>query len=92
MIELFLDTTQAKIARVKIVDGTKTLAENQGSSPLETIQEALVTSKIKLEQIDMFSANPGPGSYTGIRIGLSIINALNFAFGKKVTQEEPKYQ
>ena len=91
MIELFLDTTVAKVAKVKITEGEKPLCEVEGTEPLPTIVTALKEAGLTLQQIDAFKANAGPGSYTGIRIGLAVVNALNWAFGKKVTPQEPKY-
>jgi tRNA A37 threonylcarbamoyladenosine modification protein TsaB len=92
MKSLFLDTTTAKVAKVEIKDGEKILVSKEGVTPLETISEALDQVNLKPEDIDEFVANPGPGSYTGIRIGLAVSNALNWVFGKKVAPKDPKYQ
>lgn len=42
------------------------------------------------EDISEITVNPGPGSFTGTRIGVSIANALGFALGVKVNgQDKP---
>lgn len=48
---------------------------------LSAIDFILKRNNLKLEQIEKIKANPGPGSFTGIRVGLSIANALNYALG-----------
>ena len=68
------------------------LVENENESPLIAIKESLTKGKLELTDIDEFSANPGPGSYTGIRVGIAVANALNFALGKEVKTVEPIYQ
>ena len=43
---------------------------------LPMIKEMLSSSLLKLEDIDAFAINSGPGSFTGIRIGISAIKGL----------------
>lgn len=91
MIELFLNTTTAKVAIVTIKNDSSTVSQVTGDSPLPTIQKALSKANLSLSKIDKFTANPGPGSYTGIRVGLSVVNALNFSMGKVFDGLEPIY-
>lgn len=91
MIALKLDTTTAKKAQVKIFRNSELVTETENESPVISIQEALEKANLQLAEIDEFSANPGPGSYTGIRVGLSVVNALNFALGKEFKSVEPIY-
>ena len=38
---------------------------------------------LKLEDILEIEPNPGPGSFTGIKVGITIANVLNWITGKK---------
>lgn len=46
------------------------------------VSEALEYADLKLDDIDGFCVSIGPGSFTGLRIGLSTIKALAFFTGK----------
>ncbi len=92
MIILNLDTTTAKKAKVRISEESKVLVENESETPLISIQGALKKANLNLEQVDKFTANAGPGSYTGIRVGAAVVNSLNFALGKAGEAIEPIYE
>ncbi len=49
---------------------------------LSTIDLALKTVGLKVNDIDGFAISIGPGSFTGLRIGLSTVKGLCFASGK----------
>ena len=48
------------------------------------IEEALEKADLKKEEIDVFCCCLGPGSFTGIRIGVATAKALAYAFKKKI--------
>ena len=48
----------------------------------EYTNQILRESKIKLKQIDLISVSSGPGSYTGLRVGMSFAKGL--AFGSNI--------
>ncbi len=48
------------------------------------IEEILCEAGLSIKDIDVFGASVGPGSFTGIRIGVSTVKALAYANGKKV--------
>ncbi len=48
------------------------------------IEEILDEAKVNLSELDFFAVVIGPGSFTGIRIGVATIKALAFANSKKV--------
>lgn len=55
-----------------------------GSELMPCIDRALTESKFKREQIDVIAVNHGPGSYTGLRIGIAAATAIGYALDKPV--------
>ncbi len=51
---------------------------------LRSIDDLLRAAGLDIREVDAFAATIGPGSFTGIRIGLSAVKALSFASGKPV--------
>ncbi len=60
----------------------KNVVDKQSEKLLSTIDEVLTESNISLKDIDCFAVNVGPGSFTGIRIGLATIKAFLFSQNK----------
>ncbi len=48
----------------------------------QAVQEVLSRAQLDLTDIDCFAAASGPGSFTGVRIGLSAVKGLAAATGK----------
>lgn len=78
MYKLLIDTTD-RFNRSIILeeDGTTLKAFNGELDLVETLEE--ISKIVPLEQIDQFYANPGPGSFTGIKVGIAYANILNWA-------------
>ena len=51
---------------------------------LPMVQELLKTVRVPLEQVDLFAATGGPGSFTGLRIGLAAVKGMAHALGKEL--------
>lgn len=85
MNALFIDTACGTHVLLS-VDGMSYYAENftnAGSEILMPMIDGLLTgAKCKLSDIDLFGACIGPGSFTGLRIGLSTVKAFCYALGK----------
>ena len=58
-----------------------TLTHSQVMLPL--VEKLLSDAKLTLEDINAFAVANGPGSYTGLRIGISAVKAICFTLGKK---------
>lgn len=77
-MKLIIDTTN----REKIIVGIdnqkfETAAKKNSSQKLlPFIDEVLKKNKITFKDISEIEVNTGPGSFTGIRIGVAIVNAL----------------
>ena len=81
--------SSALCASVCLCDGKRRLAEsfinttNTHSETLLPMVEATLThANATLDDVDMFACTVGPGSFTGVRIGVSMIKGLAFGSGK----------
>lgn len=64
---------------------------------LPMIQKLLDENNISLSQLSEIKVNTGPGSFTGLRVGIAVANALGYLLdipvnGKKPNIVEPVYQ
>jgi tRNA threonylcarbamoyladenosine biosynthesis protein TsaB len=50
----------------------------------EMVEQALAQAHAELREIDLYAAANGPGSFTGIRVGLAAARAWGKAFGRRV--------
>lgn len=89
MTILALDTT-SEYGSVALRRDGRTTAElrmhsPEGFSPLifPALERLLKTARVRLEEIDCFAAASGPGSFTGVRVGLSTVKGLAEATGRK---------
>lgn len=53
-----------------------------------TISDLLKKNNLKVSDIAEFIPNLGPGSFTGLKSGITIANVFNWALGKKLPQEQ----
>jgi tRNA threonylcarbamoyladenosine biosynthesis protein TsaB len=49
---------------------------------LPMIRDMLKSSDVDIDEIDAFAASNGPGSFTGVRIGVATVKGLAFNTGK----------
>ena len=69
---------------VSVFENNITNALTHSETLMPMIDYALKSVKLTVNDIDLFAVSCGPGSFTGIRIGVSAIKALAYATGKKV--------
>lgn len=55
---------------------------------LKAIRELSGESKIKITDIDEIELSTGPGSFTGLRVGASIANALGYCLNIPVNSKK----
>lgn len=104
MIKLRIDTKDSlNISAHLDVDGVgyheiSTTENKRPESILNLVERVLEKAKIDKNDIDEIYVEEGPGSYTGLKVGVSVANALSFGLGKKVNGKafgelvEPKYE
>ena len=83
--------TSTPTCTVGIADGHRVLAESVDSSGrtharhlMAMIDGAIAVSGIPIQAIDGFGVVTGPGTFTGLRIGISTIKGLAFALRRPV--------
>jgi tRNA threonylcarbamoyladenosine biosynthesis protein TsaB len=100
---LTIDTSNNKQISIGLeIDGKKheitedsTILRSEAALPV--VDKILKKNNLAINQIDEIKVNKGPGSYTGLRVGIAIANALGFLLkipvnGKKIGElEEPVY-
>ena len=95
---LAIDTTDKDRITVSLKQGEQTvdiLTDNNkfGSQVLlPAITKLLKKNSLEFKDLEAIELNPGPGSFTGIRVGASVANALGYSLnipvnGKKVENE-----
>ena len=91
MLTLAVDTT-GDFGSIALVDETGTreellLHQPQGFSHIlfEEIEALLARQSVKLNEIGLFAGASGPGSFTGVRIGLAAMKGLGEVLGRGVT-------
>ena len=81
---LFIDTTNNKEIIVGLkIDGkesakTQALDTRKAQVVLPMIEDLLKEKGLDLKDLSAIKVNPGTGSFTGIRVGLSVANTLGF--------------
>ena len=67
----------------ELISIRESIIENSHSSQITVfVEEVLQESGISINNIDAFSVSKGPGSYTGLRIGVSTAKGFCFALDK----------
>ena len=82
-MKLYIDTSNSE----KIIVGfdnerVETVArEDKSQKLLPFIDELLRKQRMKIEDISEIEINTGPGSFTGLRVGVSVANTLGWVLG-----------
>ena len=83
--------TSNKVASVSVFEGKELLHEEfsdeqktHSEKLLPMIDKSLKEKNIEIKDIDLFVVSVGPGSFTGIRIGVATVKGMAQALGKRV--------
>jgi tRNA threonylcarbamoyladenosine biosynthesis protein TsaB len=87
---LSIDTT-SEFGSIALTEGDRTMEEIPLHSPdgfghilFQRIEQLLARHEVDVNQMDCFAAASGPGSFTGVRVGLTAVKGLAEATGKRV--------
>jgi len=80
-MKLYIDSTdnQKTIIRLNDREYSRSVESPRDQDVLGFLLSCLEKENIKPEDIDSIDVNPGPGSFTGTRVGVTIANTLGFA-------------
>lgn len=83
--------TSSKVATAAVCDEDKIICEfelnnkmTHSQTIMPIIDECLKKSELTVEDIDLFAVAQGPGSFTGLRIGVTTVKGLAHAVNKPV--------
>lgn len=83
--------TSSSVAAVSVIDERELLGEfilnhkkTHSQKLVPMIDELMKNLGLRPEDIDIYAASSGPGSFTGLRIGITTIKAMAFAAKKPV--------
>jgi tRNA threonylcarbamoyladenosine biosynthesis protein TsaB len=82
-MNLYIDTSNSEKILIKL-DGTNYETDSKrekAQALLPFIAEKLSESGKEISDISDIDVHTGPGSFTGIRVGVSVANAISYALG-----------
>lgn len=90
-MKLYLDSTNSRKVFIRFDDEefTTEYVTPQEQDILFFLHESLSSKGKTLDDLTEIEVNPGPGSFTGTRVGVTIANALAFALKIKVNGHKP---
>lgn len=90
-MKLLAIETATALGGVAIMDDELLVAESRvnvkathSERLLTEVDHALLSARLTIGDIDVFALSIGPGSFTGLRVGLSTVKGLLYATGKRV--------
>jgi len=98
LYKIYIDSTERlnkKVELRKIIDSTETIVDKEKGdiNIVVSIKNILAKNNLAVKDVSEFVPNLGPGSFTGLKMGVTIANVLNWALGKKKLKnlQQPEY-
>lgn len=92
MYKIVIDATDRFNKSVSLLKDDQLIDAKAGDIDIvSVIKDLLEEHRLVLGDIECLEANAGPGSFTGIKVGVTIANVLNWALEKNCPVIEPEY-
>lgn len=84
MYKIYIDSSKRLEKKVQLLKADAVVDELCGDIDMvASIKELLEKHHLNVADIAVFDVFKGPGSFTGLKMGVTIANVLNWAMGKK---------
>ncbi len=84
MWKIYIDSSERHTKSVKLLRDETLVDEISGDIDITfSIKQLLDKNKLTVKDISEFTPNLGPGSFTGLKIGVTVCNILNWVLGSK---------
>ncbi len=90
MIMLAISTSSAVASAALMIDdalfsrSAETASGTHSQTILPLVDELMAANSITPDMIDIYAVDSGPGSFTGVRIGVCIANAMAYTYGRGI--------
>jgi tRNA threonylcarbamoyladenosine biosynthesis protein TsaB len=93
-MKLFIDTSNSKETSVRLTDEVsvyqnKTEGRQNSQSVLPSLEKLLHDAGKHIRTIDAIEVSTGPGSFTGLRVGIGVAKVLGLLLGRTVNGKLP---
>ncbi len=92
---LYLDTANRDSKKIKLLKDEEVIDEVESpGDEISEILDILKRNNLDIKDIESVNVNKGPGSFTGLKIGVTIENIFNYSRGKIRTWSDlalPRY-
>jgi len=87
-LKIYIDSSKRDVRKVSLLeyvgDSEKELDFIEGSIDIVgAVKDLLKRNNLDLKDISEFVPMPGPGSFTGLKVGVTIANMFNWLLGRK---------
>ena len=87
LYKILIDTRNRDCRSVSLFKGDVVLAERVGDIDIvPAIKDLLERAKLRVSDISEFDPHSGPGSFTGLKIGYTVANILNWINGRELSE------
>jgi tRNA threonylcarbamoyladenosine biosynthesis protein TsaB len=90
-MKLLIVDTSTSVFSLAVTAGERILAQETGAAGHATagrlgpaVEKVMLGSGIAVAELDGFAVTVGPGAFTGIRVGISLVKGLAYSTGKPV--------